>query len=116
MDPSKHKASEAVVNKTEDDLWFDLGLALGNNFGMTEDRSSIIESAKQWFDSKKESIRSSVCPKGKLLRSEVGKERVALIAAVADLISASGIGVAPFTVSGLVIVIGLDKFCKDFDR
>jgi hypothetical protein len=77
---------------------------------------SPLRRAEELYRSIRESLRDSICndPRVLALRDDES-QKPELVAAIADIVASSTMGVPPFTVAVLILRDGLPKLCRDGD-
>ncbi len=95
--------------RPRDDLLLELGLVGHDAFPRGP-----LQRAEEVYRSIRESLREAICndPKVLALRADES-HRPELVAAIADIVAGSTIGVPPFTVAVLMLRDGLPKLCGE---
>ena len=103
-----------VEQMSEKQLWVQIGreLTRGEDHALPLDPRELRDRAKSWFSGIEEELANRICTPA-VRKFLDGGDTPALIAAIADLISAWCIGVSPITVAYLLMRKGLHTFCAN---
>lgn len=101
-----------------DELYIQIGAEYIGLGAMPRSLKDLAQIGKLWLESKKSELIEILCNNeqlNSLLKSEPKrlKDRIVLVAAVADLLSSIITGVSPITVSVLLIKAGLEDLCEN---
>ena len=106
----------SLLSADEDDLYVQLGRELQGTPAFPPSRQQLRELARGWLGGKRKAIAAKVCSDDTVKRvatEDLSDQRVALVLAVADLISSLTLGVSPIIVSVLLVREGLTSLCAD---
>jgi hypothetical protein len=110
-----HTEVSRLYEAAEDDLYSDIGAAVGGKHAFPPSRRALIDLGKGWFNSKRGALESLICKNEHLRR--VSRQDVPThekVVAVCGLLDLGGheLGAAPVvTVAVLVVRLGLHQFC-----
>ena len=101
----------------EKELYIKLGLGLSTSFGLETPKNehALIYLAKTWYDENRNKIVEKICSSKiikKYLDANDTSKKTEIIAAIADIIAESWIGIPPFVLSVLIFKEGVEKICK----
>lgn len=106
-----------LLSLSEDELLFRLGNDLVGTSARSEPRGALIQKAKEWLSNRSDDFRAAICSSAEVrairAMSPADDREVQLVAAVSDVLSTILVGIPPFTISVLLIRVGLDNLCKD---
>jgi len=113
---TKNEIIQTMLNEDIDKLYIEIGTQVSPAAIMPRPTQKIIEIGKEWLSQKKASFKQVICENEQvinLMQNEHSNDKkILLVTAIADLISGICIGVSPFTVSVLLVQLGIDTLCK----
>lgn len=108
-----------LLSLPEDELLFRLGKEIAGTSARGEPRNLLIKRAKDWLSNRSGDFREAICSnpavRTSLTMPPSSERQVALVMAASDALSTILIGIPPFTISVLLVRVGLDSLCKDFN-
>ncbi|HKP51927.1 MAG TPA: hypothetical protein VJ183_04660 [Chloroflexia bacterium] len=107
---------QELLNKDVEELYIWLGRELYGTPAFPPSPRQLSQLAHSWMEKKGDDLRALICNDKnvvQLCNAETDGYDPELVTAVADLIASLVIGVSPFTVSVLLIKVGLRRFCAD---
>jgi len=95
-----------------DSLYYDLGKDLlgDSRSAFKKDSGFYIQAGKKWFEANIDGLKKILCTSDVINTKETD-----VVAAIADLVSSISIGVAPVNVAKLVLRMGVEKMCENFN-
>lgn len=114
MDESEIKA---LLTSTLDELFIAMGKELTLHDALPKPPAALLRLAKAWWVTSLPQIKKIICnseAQQLLQRTTIhGDTGVALVIAIADMVSHISLGVSPWIVAALVVKIGVTSFCRD---
>ena len=107
-----NSSSDRLLNASTEELFELLGRDLAGRQAFPLSSEELVEQAKGWFSAQTKTIQAAICTPSiaKIFVAECDERE--LLLGLADILVEKQFGVAPLTLSALVLKIGLKKFCN----
>lgn len=106
-----HEFDPDLLEYSEEDLFAVIGHSVSPSKNLIPDIPALVKAGRAWFDAQKDDLRTRICIEDVRRLGDSANDDVALIVAMADLIAAITGHVSPFTVSVIILRVGLRNFC-----
>jgi hypothetical protein len=98
----------ALLERPRDSLLLELGAVAGHDAFPR----SPLQRGSEVYNALRESLRDSICNDARVLSlRDESNRRAELVAAIADIVATSTVGIPPFTVAVLIVRDGLPRLC-----
>ena len=108
---------EALFTADVEELYAEIGRKVGGRAALPPTMQELVELGRAWLESRSDELAATICPSKRIKQlyqiADLSDRRAQLITAIADLISGLVVGVPPWTVSALLVRLGLESLCKD---
>ena len=103
---------EELIEASCDELFAALGAQVAPPQALPGSLEELVDKGRHWFGKNRERLMKLICRDEVIETLNASRDDIALLIAVADLLSDALKGVAPFTVAALIVKIGLLEFCS----
>ncbi|HWM54213.1 MAG TPA: hypothetical protein VNO20_02335 [Solirubrobacterales bacterium] len=101
---------DALFGRSRDSLLTELGGA-----GLDVFPRSLLQRGADTYKAIRESLRETICRDPRVIQlREDETHKPELVAAIADIVASSTVGIPPFTVAVLILRDGLPRFCATY--
>ncbi|WP_157973681.1 hypothetical protein [Tropicimonas sp. IMCC34043] len=114
MDAKALEQAEELAELTEQQIYDRAYRELTKSAFDLGDEESRRRRVERWIGENKKELQSRICgPMRKFIEGEDGtrREKVLLIAAIADVLAGASIGIAPLTAAALLLTYGIKRLC-----
>lgn len=107
-----------LLSVTTAELWTQLGNELSGEPILPPSPRELTRLARAWFSRNRNALVERICGNSRvktIMReaNDPTKRSVALVVAIADVVTAAVTGVSPWTLSALLVQEGLEQLCRE---